>query len=221
MDISKIAISSMVATVSLFSPLTTLAQRSSDPLPVDKALAAFHLEDGYEIELVASEPLVSSPVAIDWGPDGRLWIAEMADYPSGIDNRGKPGGRVRVLESSRGDGHYDKSSIVLDNLNMPNGVSVWRNGVIVTAAPDIIYAEESNRSGHADVTRSLYTGFKPGNPQLRVNGLRWGMDGWLYCANGWSGGQPRSVTTGQMIQSFDRKDLRIEPDSGKIEAESG
>jgi putative heme-binding domain-containing protein len=47
------------------------------------------------------------------------------------------------------------------------------------------------------------------------------MDGWLYCANGWSGGQPRSVSTGRKIASFDRRDLRIQPDTGTLEAESG
>jgi len=165
-------------------------QRSSEPKTPAQAIAALHLKEGFEAEIVAAEPLVQSPVAIDWGPDGRLWVAEMADYPYGIDGKGKPGGRIRVLESSRHDGVYDKSSVFLDGINMPNGLCVWRKGVIVTAAPDIFYAEDSKGDGKGDIRRVLFTGFKPGNPQLRVNGLRWGMDGWVYCANGWSGGEP-------------------------------
>ena len=42
---------------------------------------------------------------------------------------------------------------------------------------------------------ALFTGFKEGNPQLRVNGLRWGGDGWVYCASGLSGGNVLRLTT--------------------------
>jgi putative membrane-bound dehydrogenase-like protein len=194
--------------------------RSSDPLSPQQSIAAMHLKEGFEIECVAAEPLVTSPVAIDWGPDGRLWVVEMDDYPYGIDGHGKPGGRVRVLESTHGDGHYDKSTIFLDGINMPNGIAVWRNGVIVTAAPEIFYAEDTTGSGHADVKKTLFTGFKAGNPQLRVNGLRWGLDGWLYCANGWSGGQPQSLKTGQKLK-LDGRDIRLQPDDGSMDLQSG
>ena len=74
----------------------------------EAALAAFEVREGFRIELVAAEPLVMDPVAIDWGADGRLWVAEMADYPLGIDGKGKPGGRVRFLEDTAGDGRYDR-----------------------------------------------------------------------------------------------------------------
>ena len=194
--------------------------RSSDPLPPERSISAMHLGPGFEIELVASEPLISSPVAIDWGADGKLWVVEMYDYPQGLSGQGKPGGRVRVLEDPNGDGHYTKSTIFLDHLNMPTGIVTWCKGVIITAAPDIIYAEDTDGDDKADMKTVLYTGFKPGNPQLRVNGLRWGLDGWLYCANGWSGGHPKSLKTGQSID-LDGRDLRIKPDEGLIEAVSG
>ena len=77
-----------------------------------------HLRPGMKIELVAAEPLVVDPVAFDWGPDGRLWVVEMRDYPNGIDWHkagdpvGKPGGRVKVLTDTDGDGRYDKASDV-------------------------------------------------------------------------------------------------------------
>ena len=36
---------------------------------------------GFKIELVASEPVIESPVAFEWGGDGKLWVVEMRDYP--------------------------------------------------------------------------------------------------------------------------------------------
>jgi hypothetical protein len=58
--------------------------------------------------------LISSPVAIDWGADGRLWVVEMYDYPSGIDGKYKPGGRVKYLEDTKGNGVYDKVTTLTD-----------------------------------------------------------------------------------------------------------
>ena len=83
---------------------------------------------GFKVELVAAEPLTMDPVWFDWGPDGRLWVVEMGDYPLGIDGKGKPGGRIKFLESTKGDGKYDKSTVFLDNLPYPTGVTVWRKG---------------------------------------------------------------------------------------------
>ncbi len=68
------------------------------------SLRAIHVHPGFTVEQVAVEPLVVDPVAFDWGPDGRLWVAEMRDYPSGLDVDGKPGGQIRCLEDSDGDG---------------------------------------------------------------------------------------------------------------------
>src|SRR5215211_338665 len=52
---------------------------------------------GFQVELVAAEPLVQDPIAFAWGPDGKFWVVEMGDYPLGTDGRGKAGGRVKVL----------------------------------------------------------------------------------------------------------------------------
>src|SRR2546430_14344809 len=87
----------------------------------------------------AAEPLVMDPIDIAWGADGRMWVVEMADYPLGLDGKGKPGGRIRFLESSRGDGHYDKSTLFADGLSFPTSVMPWRNGVLVVSVPDILF----------------------------------------------------------------------------------
>ncbi|HVC99203.1 MAG TPA: PVC-type heme-binding CxxCH protein [Pirellulales bacterium] len=139
---------------------------------------------GFTVELVASEPLIVAPVAFDWGADGKLWVVEMRDYPLGLDNHGQPGGRIVRLEDTDGDGRYDTSSVFLDGLLFPTGVMTWGRGALVTCAPEIFYAEDTDGDGLADRREALFAGFGEANPQHRVNGLRWGLDNWIYCANG-------------------------------------
>ncbi|MEC9030735.1 MAG: PVC-type heme-binding CxxCH protein, partial [Planctomycetota bacterium] len=202
------------------------ADDSIQAMEVEASLAAFHIRGGFRIELVAAEPLVMDPVALDWGPDGRLWVAEMADYPLGIDGKGKPGGRVRFLEDTDGDGRYDRSVVFLDGLNFPTGVKAWKDGVLVTAAPEILFAGDTNGDGRADVRKVLYKGFSEGNQQLRVNGLRWGLDNWIHCASGAhhggyaKGNRVISLGTGKTIVLGSR-DFRIRPDAGLLDPQSG
>ena len=199
---------------------------SIEPTGKEASLAALHVREGFRVELVAAEPLVMDPVAIDWGADGRLWVAEMADYPLGLDGKGKPGGRVRFLEDTDGDGRYDRSVLFLEGVNFPNGVKAWRDGVLVTAAPEIIFARDTDGDGRVDVREVLYRGFSEGNQQLRVNGLRWGLDNWIHCASGAhhggyaKGNKVTSLRTGETIVLGSR-DFRIRPDPGLIDPQSG
>ncbi len=157
----------------------------------------FQVSEEFEVRLVASEPQIQDPVAFDWSADGRLWVAEMGDYPSGID--GKPGGIVRWLEDTDGNGRYEKSTVFLDGLNFPNGLMPWGKGVLISAAPDILYAEDSSGDGRADIRRVLFTGFREGNQQHRMNGFCYGLDNWIYGANGDSGGVVKSLATDKSV----------------------
>src|SRR5205823_3466026 len=140
----------------------------TQPLSPEESLAAMHVRPGMKIELVAAEPLVVDPVAFDWGPDGRLWVVEMRDYPNGIawnkegDEFGKPGGRVKMLTDTDGDGRYDKASVFLDEIPFPTGIKVWRKGILVTAAPEIFYAEDKDGDDKADERKVIYRGLARG-----------------------------------------------------------
>lgn len=187
----------------------------------EQSLAATHVRPGFQVELAAAEPLVTDPVAMAWGPDGKLWVVEMGDYPRGEDGKGKHGGMVRCLEDIEGDGHYDRSTVFLDDLGFPNGVTPWRNGIIVTCAPDIIYAEDTDGDGRADKREVLYQGFVEANPQHRVNGLKWGLDGWLYCAHADAkGGKIKLLKRDEEVAANGR-DFRIRPDSGELDPQAG
>src|SRR5262249_28873007 len=45
-----------------------------------ESLKAFRLHPGFRIELAAVEPNVTSPVALDFDEDGRLYVAEFRDF---------------------------------------------------------------------------------------------------------------------------------------------
>ncbi len=127
---------------------------------------------------------------------------------------------IRTLEDTNGDGRYDKATLFLDDLAIPSGLLPWRNGVLVACAPDILYVEDRDGDGKADHREVLFTGFREGNPQHRVNGFELGLDGWVYGANGDSGGEIRSIKTGATV-NINGRDFRFRPDDGRFEAESG
>lgn len=206
--------------------MKAVQQLDSLPLPPKDSMKKLRVRDGYEAQLVAEEPLVLDPVAFDWDSQGRMWVVEMADYPLGMDASGKAGGRIRVLSQPDKTGHYTQSTLFAEGLTFPTGILCWRDGIIVTAAPEILFLKDSNSDGKADVRQVLYSGFSVGNQQLRVNGLRWGMDGWVYCAAGGHHGNYNKDTqiecklAGQKV-SLGSRDFRFKPDTGEFDPQTG
>ncbi|MGP0066799.1 MAG: PVC-type heme-binding CxxCH protein [Isosphaeraceae bacterium] len=169
-------------------PMASRAEGPSQPpRPPREEQAAFVLADpALTIELVAAEPEVASPVAIAWDEEGRLFVAEMLDYPTATTS-----GRIRMLEDRDGDGRYEHATVFADGLPFPNGVLPCYGGLLVTAAPNIWFFRDDDGDGRADERRVVLSGFGEGNTQLRVNGLTWGLDNWIYVANGRSDGAIR------------------------------
>jgi putative membrane-bound dehydrogenase-like protein len=183
------------------------------------ALARLETHPDLRVELVAAEPLIADPVAIDFGADGSLWVALMQDYAHAVDDVFTPTGEVRWLRDTTGDGQFDQALPFLSGLRFPTDVKVWRQGLLVCDAPDILYAEDTDGDGVADVRRVLFTGFATHNAQARVNGLRWGLDNWMYASCGLFGGQVTNWK-GETFELTDR-DFRFHPDTGVMEAVTG
>ena len=209
------------------------------PRTPEESLQALRLPRGFMATLVAAEPLVMDPVFIDWDERGRMWVAEMGDYPfaegeATSDGRvswrdGIPGegagrrlqaGRVRILEDVDGDGRYEKSRLFLDGLKHVTGLACWKGGVFVASVPDIFHARDADGDGRCDIREPWFTGFKAGNPQHLVNGFCWGLDGWLHGANGDSGGEIVNVKTGARIP-LRGNDFRFDPRTGEFRLETG
>ena len=192
----------------------------ASPLTPEEALHSFTVPEGFSVELVASEPLIADPVNFAVGADGRLWVVEMADYPRGANDDGKPGGRVKVLTDTNGDGRYDKAELFLEGLNYPTGVLPWREGALVSSVPDIFYARDTDGDGRCDEREMLYTNFSPANPQHQMSGFTRGLDNWVYLACGDDNGEVLCVKTGKKV-SISGRDARIFPLTGLLETVSG
>src|SRR5580704_9359303 len=134
-------------------------------LTPEESLKSMHVEGDFHVELFASEPLVFDPVEMVFDENGKIYVCEMLDYPDDPP-AGKPArSRIVLLEDTDGDGKPDKRTVFADNVLEVSGIMPWKDGLIVTSAPDILYFKDTNGDGKADVRQVLYTGFPKVNPE--------------------------------------------------------
>lgn len=190
------------------------------PRSPEESMKAIHLKPGFQIELVAAEPLVQDPIFVDWDDRGRMWVVEMADYPFHEYQGITRSGRVKILTDENGDGRYDKATTFLDDLLYPTGLALWKGGVYVASVPSVLFCEDTDGDGRADKRTPILTGFHKGNPQHLVNGFAWGLDGWLYGGNGDSGGKVVEVKSGKEFDLSGR-DFRFHPETHEFQLLAG
>jgi putative membrane-bound dehydrogenase-like protein len=130
---------------------------------------------------------VIDPVEIRFDEDGRMWVVEMRDYPSGSPD-GIRHSRISVLKDRDRDGFFETATVFADDLHFATGIQPWKGGVFVTMAGQIAYMKDTTRDDKADVNETWYTGFAEENTQLRANHPRLALDNYVYVANGLRGG---------------------------------
>lgn len=151
----------------------------SGGLSAEQALGTISVPDGFKIEMIASEPLITSPVDMEIDEYGRMFVVEMHGYP--LDKSGS--GIIVMLSDTDGDGIMDKRTVFKDSLLLPNGILRWRKGFLVTDPPNIYYLEDSDNDGKADIMDTVLTGFALTNPQHNLNNPVYGLDNWIYAAH--------------------------------------
>lgn len=157
----------------------------SPPKSPEESLKTFQIENGFEIQLVAAEPLVQDPIFITFDEDGRLWVVEMRSFMPDIEGEGEslPMGRISVLEDSNKDGKMDKSTIYLDSLTMPRALGLIKGGALVAENNALWITYDLNGDLIAD-SKALFdsTYAQNGIPEHSDNGLLRNIDNWYYNA---------------------------------------
>lgn len=202
------------------SVITGCQDKSDSPFSksAEEDLATFELAPGFKMELIASEPMISDPVAMTIDESGRMYVVEMAGMPlnkSGV-------GKVILLSDTSHDGKMDKRTVFADSLRMPSGVMRWKKGVIVTDPPTVFYMEDNDGDGRADIKNIMLTGFDTSNLEGNVNNPVYGLDNWIYLASsvgiGSGGIYYAADSNGTRLKEGN---IRIRPDRRELEPLSG
>lgn len=197
----------------------------NSPLSPEESLKHFQIEPELTIELVAAEPQIVDPVSIAFDEDGRLYVVEMRDYPTGPQPGRPPLSQIKLLEDLDQDGRYETAYLFADKLLFATGVQPWQGGVIVTLAGEIAYFKDTDGDHMADLRETWFRGFVEQNPQLRANHPTFGPDNHIYVANGLRGGTivANEKKWGRKYEpvSISGKDFRFDPLTGACEAVAG
>lgn len=216
---------------------TTPFNRKEDAVPRIPATdpsqvgGTFRTLYGFRMDLLAAEPLVMDPVALEYDENGRAWVVEMRDYPYTDKSTDRPNverltdlplGRIRILDDTDGDGVFDKSTVFAEDLSWPTGIALWNQGCYVTATPDVLYLKDTDGDGRADERRKVFSGFKKLNVQAVINNPRWGLDHKLYCAGASNGGEiSKPGDPSFKPVRFGRADFAFDPKTEAFEVLTG
>lgn len=197
-------------------------QPTNPPKSPDESAACFEIEPGFRIELVAAEPLVFDPVAIDFDHRGRMFVAEYTDYPVGpADPSAPPLSKIVLLDDTDADGRMDKRTVFADQIRFCHSVMAFRDGVLTCSDTEILYVADTNGDDIADVREVWFDGFIPAHPQMQIGCPRYGFDNWIYLTYGH--GKVRCTRPGFESEAIDipRVDFRFHPETMQFEAVSG
>jgi mono/diheme cytochrome c family protein/glucose/arabinose dehydrogenase len=158
-----------------------------NPKSPEEEMRSIYLPKGYHLQLVASEPVVSQPVAIAWDGDGRMYVAEMNTYMKDVNGTGQHAAtcRIKLLEDTNGDGVMDKVTIFADSLVLPRMILPLDHGRLLvdeTYENHIYCFQDTNGDGKADTKTIYYNNPTPNTSNLehQKSGLVWNLDNRFY-----------------------------------------
>ena len=161
--------------------------RGAPPKPVDDKTIGEVVKapPGFEVTLFAAPPKVGYPVALSVAPDGAVYVA--VDEQGSL-GRTPGGGRVVRCIDEDGDGKADRVN-VFAKMDHPRGVIAQDGKVWVLHPPMLSVFHDDDGDGTSDRQDVLVSGLTTSLIDERggdhtTNGIRMGLDGWIYIAVG-------------------------------------
>jgi uncharacterized protein len=168
----------------------------------------------FSVELFAAEPDIVKPISFNIDERGRVWIIEAQDYPNEVLNGNAGDDRIKILEDTNGDGKADKFTVFAEHLNLPTSLTFANGGVIVAAAPYMLFLKDTNGDDKADVRQVLSTGWGLRDTHAGPSNLQYGTDNYIWGAVGYSGFN--GEINGKQMQ-FTQGAYRFKPDGSNFE----
>lgn len=183
-------------------------QKTDAPKSPGDSLKALQVEEGFQVTLFASEPLVKDPVAITFDQHGDMYVVEYGDYPVGKDGSG---GLCHIvcLKDTDGDNQADQRIVFADGLDFAHSLMAYRNGILVGAKSQLLHLKDTDGDGVCDERSVLFDGFTPAHPQMQIGMPVWGLDNRIYCNYG--PGQVTSKWKTDASVKMARKDFWFDP----------
>ncbi|MDP1587056.1 MAG: c-type cytochrome [Prosthecobacter sp.] len=195
------------------------------PTPPQEAVKNFKTRSDVAIDLMAHEPEVEQPLYVSWDSKGRMWVTQYRQYqfPAGLKivsydqhlrakfdkvplppPRGEKGAdKITVFEDTDGDGFFDKHEDVITGLNIASAALHGMGRIWVLNPPYLLSYPDADFDAKPDGDPEVeLSGFGLEDTHSVATNLQWGMDGWLYGANG-------STTTGN-VSSANTKNVKWE-----------
>lgn len=184
------------------------------PLTPEESMKHIQVPVDFKLELFAAEPNVMHPIALSWDEQGRLYALITKDYPN---ERKSEGGSDYILrcEDTDADGKADKFTRFAEGLSIPTGMVFANGGLIVTQAPDILFLQDADGDGKAEVRKKLITGFGTFDTHAGPSNLHYGFDNWIWGSVGYSGFNGKTLESDSL--KFGQAFFRFRPDGSKLE----
>ena len=163
--------------------------RSAQFLTPEKAVENMTLQEGFQANVYAAEPMMTQPMAFCWDAKGRMWVAENRDYETRQTGFSKDGNsRIVILEDADHDGVAESRKIFLEGIPFPSAIAVGMGGLWLGAPPNLLFVPDSDDDDRADMDKIevRLTGWGIRDRHETLNSFLWGPDGWLYGLQGYA-----------------------------------
>jgi putative heme-binding domain-containing protein len=177
------------------------------------------LPEGWKITEFASPPEAEYPAAISAAANGDVYIS--SDRNGSIGKNPEFGKIVRATDTD-GDGKADEFQDFVPLLNSPRGGHHVGGTFYVIHPPYLSSFKDTDGDGVADEKKTLVKGFgwgieHPRGADHTTNGVRMGIDGWLYVAVGDFGMPGALGADGKEVTLWGGGVARVRPDGSELE----
>jgi putative membrane-bound dehydrogenase-like protein len=194
------------------------ADLDQSPAAVGARLSDVQGPDGFKITMFGTPPIVNYPVCLAAAPTGEVFV--------GVDLQGslgkKPGqGKVLRCIDVDGDGRADQIN-TFATMDHPRGLIYDAGSLWVLHPPFLSVYHDEDGDGTADRHETLITGISTDQVNRRgadhtTNGIRMGIDGWIYIAVGDFGFSKAVSVDGTVLSRRGGGIVRVRPDGSEME----